>query len=112
MALKKSKTLKNGTTGEYWRITNVSLDRNSNIAKYEISLYLNKTASDNKCSPLDLKKNYSFILTSEQANGDLNKIGYTKIKEKAASQVPDPFTRTRPAPIITFDEDLSGAEDI
>ena len=112
MALKKSKTLRNGTTGEYWKITQISLDRTSRNVTYQVSLYLNKAARDSGCSPLDFKKTFSFTLTSEQANGDLSEIGYTKIKERASSMIPDPFSRVRPQPQIKCDLDLDGCEDV
>lgn len=111
MALKKSKSLPSGVSGEYWRINKITADRVNSKVTYELSLYVSKALRQSGAKPLDYKKVFSFDVTMQEINGDLNALGYEKIKEKANSLIPDPFSRLVLRPSIPGDADLHDAED-
>jgi hypothetical protein len=90
MAIKKSKTTKQGTVGEYWKITKEVYDQRSKKAEWVIALFVNKAASDALLAPLESKE-FSAKLSQEEMASDRTAVGYNKIKEIAALIVPPLF---------------------
>lgn len=111
MAIKKSKTLANGASGEYWKITSVIVDKISMSCTYQVSLYLSKGISIEKKPSLGLVKTYRFEMTPEELRGNLVSIGYAKIKAKAEEMICLHFG-TLDETQHPFDADLANGEDI
>ena len=103
MALKKHVELKNGTVGEYWKISQYSVDRESAKIYCTISLYKNKDLADNGGSPL-VSDNYTFQSSKLGLDGDIVKACYDSIKQ---------FVRTgnNPLSFSKLKQDLTNAED-
>lgn len=111
MALQKSKTLSNGTTGNYWRFVSFHAERASGptiSATWVIALFKDKATSDAGGSSLGLEKVYTFPVTSMDVGGDMRALGYSKIKTKAALMVPP----IGGGALVPFDPDLDGATDV
>jgi hypothetical protein len=83
MAIQKSKTLPNGATGNYWKITRESFNKVDLSCAYEISLFTSKNISDNAGISLGYSKLFKATATKEQLDGDRTELGYNIIKEKA-----------------------------
>lgn len=113
MAIQKTKSLPNGSTGNYWKITSETCDRLKLTCAYVITLFTDKTHADNGSPSLGLSKKYVFTCTKGELAQDLTALGYDKIKTKAASIVTPPTIRgiTTPAPYM-YDSDLSGGTDV
>lgn len=111
MALKKSKTLANGISGDYWRITLVSVNRVNKVVTYELSLYISKAARLAGAHALEMRKIFKFTLTNEELAGDLCAIGYSKILTKSNTPVRAPF-QNDPLVTVVGDIDLVDAESI
>lgn len=105
MALSKSKTLANGATGSYWRISNATLDKQTMIVTYTVVLCQDQAHKD---APLATHRAYQMAISVDNAKGDLVAQGYTYIKAKAASSVPNLGT----SGTHIYDTDLSGATDV
>jgi len=113
MGLEKTKTLPNGTSGKYWKITALNCDKVNLKVTFHISLFINKAHSDAKGSSLDITKVFHFTCTSLELSGDLTALGYAKIKAKANSivNIPTftfPITYTQRA----YDQDLANSIDV
>lgn len=111
MALIKSKTLSNGTSGNYWKIIECYVDRKSLIAFWKIALYMDRNTSISGGDHMRLIKTYTSSITREQSMGNLVEIGYEIIKEKSSNTISvdingTPLENPRP-----FDPDLDGATD-
>lgn len=63
MALKKSKALENGVTGDYWRIKEVNIVYPSNV-QVTMGLYLNSEARKSGKHPL-IQESYSLNISGE-----------------------------------------------
>lgn len=109
MALQKSKSLSNGTSGNYWRITKEHYDRITHIATWTISLF-----KDRDCgmagAGLGLHKTYYRELTPTEARGNRTELGYNFIKAKANEMVPK-FPPVVPPELVPYDADLKDAVD-
>lgn len=108
MAIQKTKELKNGVSGEYWRITRVHIDVNTLLTTLDLSLYLDKTSSDAGKAPISRTKSYKFVFTRDELlGGNFLALGYQKILDKANSVVPPLFPKPGD-PDLVFDPDLAG----
>lgn len=112
MAIQKSKTLSNGAVGNYWKITQLSIDRMSKNLVCVISLFSDKAHADAKAPNLGLNKTYSFSITKSDLVGDLVELSYTKIKAKAASMVHKNIFGEPSNALIKYDLDIDGGEDV
>jgi len=110
MAIKKSKALPSGISGEYWKITKESYDRIAGRGVWTISLFKDQAASDAGAQPLSCSKNFSLPMSPQELAGNRTAIAYNKIKARAAEVVPVAFSTT-PATCI-FDPDLADGEDV
>lgn len=109
MALKKEKTLENGASGEYWKITNIEVDKKGLKASFTITLWKNKQYSDNGAPAIGTSYIFSSSFTKQQLSGDLFALGYATIKAKVTE--PKPNNRIGLLPLSAWD-DLSGAVDV
>lgn len=109
MALRKAKTLPNGTTGEYWKITKEHYDRITHIATWSIALFVDRDCgiSGAHLGPI---KTYWKELTSQESHGDRTAIGYAHIKAKANEMIPT-LPATDPVTLMPYDADLKDAVD-
>ena len=109
MALTKSKQLLSGASGEYWKITNIVVDRINLKIAFIISLFTNKTYSDAKAPSL-MNKTFNKSSTSEELLGDLPTVGYAYIKAQANIIMNKDFSGNT-VKDYHKDEDLAGALD-
>jgi hypothetical protein len=83
MALQKSKTLENGTSGEYWKIISVTI-YDKKIDSIKIGLWKNKTASDDsKPAIKEYYLNLEIPITIENiliSNKNIYELLYNSIK--------------------------------
>ena len=91
MALQKSKTLPNGSTGDYWKVAQVIVDKKAMVLVCTISLFMNQTVAD-VVGPqtLGVSKYYTFPVTKDQLAGDIVALAYTLIIAKVNSTPTDP----------------------
>lgn len=104
MALIKEKTLLTGEVGEYWRITNMALERGSNRIEYTIELCKDEA---HRLYPMACKKKYVTTIDSVASAGNLLTYGYTFIKAQASTDI----VLTPGGPTTKYDPDLDGATD-
>lgn len=111
MAIQKTKTLPNGTSGDYWKITNVGIDRVEHKLIVTISLFLDASASSTGKQPLLSTKIYRLSFTSGELLSDLINVIYTKVKDQANTMV---STNILGQPITPqpFDDDIAGGTDV
>lgn len=110
MAIIKSKELKSGITGEYWRILSITFDRENLVATAQIGLFKDKAASDAGKTHLGLIKNYrfSYLITDLSMPSNIITFIYTKIVDIAETEVSVDITGEpldEPGP---FDPDIAG----
>jgi hypothetical protein len=86
MALQKEKTLSNGATGNYWRISTLQFNRATMKLDMVISLYKDSTPS---LAPLSNGHLVSAVLSQQELTGNLVAMAYNKIKAFANSDVPN-----------------------
>jgi hypothetical protein len=110
MAIQKEKTLKSGVTGNYWRITSVTIDRQNLTVIGQIALFRDKAASDAGMRPMPLVKTFKFPLVMSEIAPPTNLIAYVYVKIQAAADVAvtkDILGKDLDIP-TTVDPDLSG----
>lgn len=76
MAIQKSKTLANGATGDYWRITSITLNRQNLTAIAEIALFKDAATSAAGNPPLGAYKTFNFNFTIPALLGATNVISF------------------------------------
>lgn len=108
MAIQKSKTLANGASGNYWKITSESYDKPSFKCSWIITLFCDKAHADAGAPSLGFSKTYTHTATKEELSGDRTALGYKKIKEKASSFIKG---LRKDAPQMQFDADLADGTD-
>lgn len=96
MAISKEKVLPNGTSGGYWKVIHISLDKISdpNIVNLNclLSLFMDKEHAAIKAD-LGVDKSFTFKIAKKESIGDMWALSYIKIKEMQ-------------------DPDLAGGEDV
>ena len=81
MAIQKTKTLANGMTGNYWKITSVSVDKQSMKLKVTMALFV--AQANTATSPIPTtNKLFTFTVTKVDLMGDLVALCYASIKAK------------------------------
>ncbi len=104
MAIQKTKTLPNGVTGDYWRLSMFHVDIDKLRVEFVISLFVDSTHGTNGSAPL-MSKRYKFPVNPQQlATGSLS-TAYQRILDQANVEIDDPFN---PGQTILFDSDLAG----
>lgn len=83
MAFLKEKVLPNGTKGEYWRVTHISLTKPGAVIRVVciVELYVNATHKDTAPLP-GTAVSTSFETTMQEAMGNLVALCYIKTKQK------------------------------
>lgn len=90
MAIQKTKDLECGASGNYWKITNVHMDKQGLTVTWTISLFLDSTHAASRLPALPISKVYSLgSLTHDQTIGNLVALGYTTIVEQSAALIPN-----------------------
>ncbi len=90
MALIQKTTLSSGVTGDYWKITNLEIDKISNFLSVTISCYLNKDTRDKGLNPFTSKKFILKLSTIDLSKNILDEV-YKQIKISIAET--DKFTK-------------------
>jgi len=111
MALQKQKTLTSGVVGNYWKITEVSVDRISLTAYFKISLYLDKATSDAGAVPINYSLSFRGHFTKQELAGDIFALGYSFIKEQTSILQTTDFNGNTIAP-TPLHPDLYQATDV
>lgn len=111
MAIQKAKTLLNGASGNYWKIVSEVYDKVTLKCSWTITLFTDKTHSDEGNPSLGLNKLYTYIATKEELQGNRTLLGYTQIKAKAASMVRPIFGQPTD-PLVQYDSDLADGIDV
>ncbi len=110
MPIQKEKTLPSGVTGNYWRITTITIDRQRLRVVASIALFKDKQASDEGKAPMALTKvvRFPFVVSEALLAPDLISYIYTKIKDAAEVVITkDIMGNDLPVP-TTVDPDLAG----
>jgi hypothetical protein len=89
MALKKQKTMANGSVGEYWKITSFNVNKRELIASFTITLYKNKEYSDEKAPAIGPSHIFNGNFEVEELSEDITALGYTFIKSEVSGERPD-----------------------
>lgn len=89
MALQKDKTLSNGSSGNYWKITSEIYDKMTLQCTWVIALFKDKDICTSGNPSLGLEKTFTYTATNEELCGDRTSLGYTQIKLQAATLVYD-----------------------
>lgn len=115
MAIEKSKTLPNGATGNYWRITSITLNRQNLTAIAEIALFKDKSTSDAGHPPLGAYKTFNFNFTVPALVSSQNVIAfiYGLIVARAETVVAYNFFTGEPlAEPTVVDPDIAGGTQV
>lgn len=114
MAIQKSKTLPSGVTGDYWRITIITIDRQRLKIKGQIALFINAAASNEGKTPIGAYKSFEFPLVMEEIAPPTNLIAYVygKIIAAASVVVTKDFAGNDLAVPSTIDPDLTGGVNV
>lgn len=110
MALLKSKTLENGATGKYWKITAECYDRMTRKVTWQIALFTDQAHATLHGKHLGLTKSFSSQVTPEEASGNRTALGYAKILEQASQMVNRDITGALLDTPVPRDSDLADAE--
>lgn len=111
MALQKSKTLGNGSSGNYWRLTNATFDREGLKVTCHIALYTSQSIANSANKHLGLVKYFEFSVVGMDLSGDIRALVYGKIKTLAATIVSTDAFGNAVTP-HAYDTDLDGATDV
>lgn len=89
MAIEKSKTLLSGVTGNYWRVTSITIDRQNKFCIGRIGLFKDKATSDAGGIPLGAVKSFQFAFTLSELAAATNIIAfaYSKIVAYAEEEI-------------------------
>lgn len=109
----KSKTLKSGAVGEFWKITAVNMDLLTGRLSVRLSLYINQTAFNTGKSPLSMSKIYELSIAPSDltGGGDIRDVVWDKVKAKASSLVSKDLLGDDITP-VAFDPDIDGGADV
>lgn len=78
MAIQKSKTLANGATGNYWKVTQAKVDKQAMKVRATMSLFVDQAHS--VIASLNSNKIFNISVTKAQLSGDVIALCYTQIK--------------------------------
>lgn len=111
MALHKAKSLDNGSSGDYWRLTYATFNRETLQVTCQIALYTSQTIANSANKHLGLVKSFAFSVSSMDLSGDIRALVYGKIKTLASTVVSTDRFGNSITP-HAYDPDLDGATDI
>jgi len=110
VAIKKEKTLTNGTSGNYWRIIDIHSSIKSSKITWRIGLFKDQEASDTGKDHLMIKT-FKATCSQEELNGDRIALGYNKIRQIAESLITQNLANQSINP-TPFDPDIAFGEDV
>lgn len=87
MAITKSKTLPNGAVGDYWRIMDITIDRQALVIHANIALFKDQATSIAGAPPLGGFKHFRFTYTMSELTGITNVVSWVYTKILAAANV-------------------------
>jgi hypothetical protein len=109
MSLQKTKTLPDGTVGNYWRIGIITINRHTLMCYVNLDLYIDVTHANSGAAPLNYVKQIQFAFTVPDLVTGINPTYvYTKILAYANSMI-SPFGAPPGSPQVVADIDLAGA---
>lgn len=114
MAIQKSKTMSNGAVGDYWRITQINIDRQNLQIQGTIALFKDAAASAAGATPLGEMKVFQFPFTMLEFSQSPNAIAfvYGKIKAYAESTISYDLNGNPIDPPRAREPDLVGGVDV
>lgn len=107
MALQKLHTLGNGTSGDYFKITRIIVDKNQMKMVCQLELFLDEAHATSE--PMGFRKIFHFDVTDEELTGDIVALGYNKITAYANQVV---SVGDNGSPDILQDADIAGAVSV
>lgn len=107
MAIQKAKTLSNGASGNYWKVTSESYDKMTFKCTWTISLFTDKAHSDAELPSLGFSKIYTYISNKTELMGNRTALAYTQIQAQASAMVV-PFGGKASDSKVIADSDLAG----
>ena len=114
MAIQKSKTLASGASGDYWRITQINIDRQNLQIQGTIALFKDAAASAAGQPPIGAAKVFQFPFTMVEFAASPNAIAfvYAKIKARAAQTLSYDLSGAPIDPPRAVDPDLVDGVDV
>ena len=110
MALKKTKTLPSGVSGEYWKIISETYDRINHQVTWQIALF--KDQAHRTGEHLGIIKQFSRSINAEEATGNRTALGYNTIKQQSSEMITCGVSGLPLPEPIARDPDLCDAEDV
>lgn len=107
----KSKTLKSGVIGEFWKIIRLNADMLTGKMEVTLGLYINQAAYNSGKSPVSMSKVYNLSVIPSDLTGDIREVVWAKIKAKAATVISIGLEGQSITP-MAFDPDIDGATDV
>jgi hypothetical protein len=88
MALSKAKTMANGASGNYWKITSAVVNKKNMSVVWTLTLFMDKAHAD-AGSPLGSSYQFTCLgLTKAQLAMDILALGYVNIMAQVAAGAP------------------------
>ncbi len=113
MAIQKSKSLSNGASGNYWKITSITVDKTALLITAIINLFMDQTHGQAKTSDLGLSKTYVLPFVAADLEENIVALTYAKLLAKASSTyTPNPSSLNPSPSPITFDPDIAGGTPV
>lgn len=114
MAIQKAKTMTNGAEGNYWRIINITIDRQNLKAHAQIALFKDQATSTAGKPPLGMIKTFHFTFTVMELTTSMNIISYVYGKIVAIAETmitKDVLGNDLDVP-VAFDPDIAGGTPV
>lgn len=86
MALNKEISLPNGVISDFWRISHILIDRQSELVSltFRIGLFMSREIAKSGVTPF-VDENFTFQVAEEDLAGDIRALGYSKIKNSISA---------------------------
>lgn len=111
MAIQKTKNLRNGTSGNYWKITKENYNKVTMVATIEITLFKDRDTAISTGADLGMRKNFTGVMTHDQLSGNRTAEAYTMIKDQANAPVRN-LSTGEVVPGVKADMDLADGTDV
>lgn len=112
MAIQKSKTLANGSEGNYWKIVKCDINKVTLTVEYHIAVFKDQSYAQDRNPHLGLVKHYKFPIIAGDLDNNMIAFGYTKIIEKAESMVTHGLDGEPLDEPFQYDSDLADGEAV
>ena len=108
MAIEKEKVLNNGYTGNYWRITTISINTLTRTMVGSIGLFKDKATSDAGGQPILIKQfHFNFTMQEFLASSNVIALTYEKIIAQAETLLHYDINGSPIVPPIPRDADIA-----